>query len=52
MEMSQRNSLSNFLKQTTMTFFYKNREQESKTSPVWGLVPVGAGRILGKAVGA
>jgi hypothetical protein len=21
--------------------FYKNREQEGKTGPVWGLVPVG-----------
>jgi hypothetical protein len=37
MEMSQ----GNYLKQT-------NREQESKTGPVWGLVLVGGGKIWGK----
>jgi hypothetical protein len=24
--------------------FFKNREQEGKTGPVWGLVPVGGGK--------
>jgi hypothetical protein len=32
------------LKQTKMPFL-KNGEQEGKTGPVWGLVPVGGGRI-------
>jgi hypothetical protein len=27
--------------------FFQNRERESKTGPVWGLVPVGRGRIKG-----
>jgi hypothetical protein len=26
-------------------FSFKNKEQEGKTGPVWGLVPVGGGRI-------
>jgi hypothetical protein len=26
-------------------FFFKNEEQEGKTGPVWGLVPLGGGRI-------
>jgi hypothetical protein len=26
--------------------FFKNREQEGKTGPVWGLVPVGGGRLM------
>jgi hypothetical protein len=34
-----------------MSFFFKNREQEGKTGPVWGLVQVGGGRIKGKDVG-
>jgi hypothetical protein len=29
-------------------FLNKNREQEGKTGPVWGLVPVGRERIQGK----
>jgi hypothetical protein len=43
MEMSQRNSLYSYLKQTEIPFF-KNREQEGKTGPVWGLAPMGEGR--------
>jgi hypothetical protein len=37
--------LYSYLKQTKMSFF-KNREQEGKTGPVWGLVPVGGGRLM------
>jgi hypothetical protein len=37
-------TLYSYLKQTKMLFF-KNREQEGKTGPVWGLVPVTKGRI-------
>jgi hypothetical protein len=40
MEISQGNSLYSYLKQTKISFFFKNREQESKTGPVWGFVPV------------
>jgi hypothetical protein len=47
MEMSQWNSLYDYLIQTKMSFF-KNREQESKTGPVWGLVPVGGGEDIKK----
>jgi hypothetical protein len=38
MEMSQGNALCNYLKQTKMSvfFFYKIREQEGRTGPVWG----------------
>jgi hypothetical protein len=50
MEMSQGNSLCSYLKQTKMSFF-KNREQEGKTGPVWGLVPVGGRRTEGKGIG-
>jgi hypothetical protein len=32
----------NYLKQTKVSFF-KTREQEGKTGPVWGLVRVGRG---------
>jgi hypothetical protein len=35
MEMSQGNSLYNYLKQTKMSFF-KNREEEGKAGPMWG----------------
>jgi hypothetical protein len=42
MEMSQANSLCSYLKQTKMTFF-KNRGQEGKPGPAWGLAPVGRG---------
>jgi hypothetical protein len=37
--MSQGNSLYSYFKQTKMSFlffFYKIREQEGRTSPVWG----------------
>jgi hypothetical protein len=27
-----------------MSFFFKNKGQEGKTGPVWGLLPVGEGR--------
>jgi hypothetical protein len=35
--MSQRNSLGSYLKQTKISyfFFYKIREQEGRTGPVW-----------------
>jgi hypothetical protein len=51
MEMPQGNSLCSYLKQTKMTFFfcYKTGEQEDRTGPVWGLVPVG-GRMWAKGV--
>jgi hypothetical protein len=49
MEMSQRNSRYSHLKQRKMSFLI-NREQESKTSPVWGLTPVEGGEC-GKGVG-
>jgi hypothetical protein len=45
MEMSPGNSLYSYLKQKKMYFPLKNGEQENKTVPVWGLVPVGGGRI-------
>jgi hypothetical protein len=54
MEMSQGNPLYRYLKQTKMSFFfffYKTREQEGRTGPVWGLVPVGVGRMWEKSVG-
>jgi hypothetical protein len=45
MEMSQWNTLYNYLKQKyqVVFFFSQNVEQEGKSSPVWGLVPVGGG---------
>jgi hypothetical protein len=44
--MSQLNSLYRYLKQTNKNaFFFKNREQEGKVGPVWGLVPEAGGRI-------
>jgi hypothetical protein len=36
--------MEKFLKQTKIPFF-KNTEQEGKIGPIWGLVPVGKGRI-------
>jgi hypothetical protein len=44
MEMSQGNTLQNHLKMAKtwfFFFFFKNGEHVGKTSPVWGLVPVG-----------
>jgi hypothetical protein len=45
--MSQVNFLLSYLIQTKMPFF-KDGEQEGKTSPVWGLVPVGEGEDIKK----
>jgi hypothetical protein len=39
MKMSQRN----FLYPNKKCLFFKNGEQEGKTSPVWELAPVGGG---------
>jgi hypothetical protein len=44
MEVSQWNSLCNYLKQIKMSFFNIG-EQEGKTGPIWKLVPVGRGRL-------
>jgi hypothetical protein len=44
MEMSQWNTLCNYLKQMKMPFL-KNREQEGKIGPNSGLVSVGGGKI-------
>jgi hypothetical protein len=41
MEMSQGNSLHRYFKQKCL--FFKNRRQEGKTDPVWGLAPEGRG---------
>jgi hypothetical protein len=49
MEMSQRNSLQSYFQQAKLPFI-KNGEQEGKTGPIWGLVPVG-GKDIGKGVG-
>jgi hypothetical protein len=38
-------------KQKSHYFFYKKGEQEDRTGPVWGLVPVGGERKKEKAVG-
>jgi hypothetical protein len=43
METSKRNSLDSYFKQKQMSF--QNREQISKTGPVWGLTPVEVGRL-------
>jgi hypothetical protein len=55
MEMSQENSLCNYLKQTKMSFsFYKIGEQGSRTGPVWSggqLTPIAGGRRWIKGVG-
>jgi hypothetical protein len=54
MQMSQGNSLCNYLNQTKcLFFFYKINEQESVTGPAWvvGVVPMGGGKRLGKCVG-
>jgi hypothetical protein len=42
MAMSQWNSMYSSHIYTKMSFF-KNREQEGKTGPVWGLPPMGGG---------
>jgi hypothetical protein len=34
--------ISMFKMQTNKNAFFKNREQEGKTGPVWALLPVGA----------
>jgi hypothetical protein len=41
MEMSQGNSLYSYLKQQKCLFV--KTQQEGKTGPVWGLIPVGEG---------
>jgi hypothetical protein len=43
MERSQCNTLCSYLKQTKMSFFFKNRK--TKQVLLGGLVPVGGGRI-------
>jgi hypothetical protein len=49
MEMSQGNFLWTYLTQTKMSFFFiKNREQEGRTDPSGGLLPVGWGRTWGE----
>jgi hypothetical protein len=42
MEMSQGEILWSYLQKTKMSFF-RNKGQEGKTGPVWGLAPVGGG---------
>jgi hypothetical protein len=39
------------LNKQTKCLFFKNGGQEGKTGPVWGFVPVGAGKILDKGIG-
>jgi hypothetical protein len=54
MEMSQRNSLCIYLKQTKISclfFFYKNGEQESRTSTARGVDTSGRGQEVGKGHG-
>jgi hypothetical protein len=48
MEMSQQNTLYNYTNKNIL--FFKNRDQEGKTDPVWGLVPVGGDRIKKRLV--
>jgi hypothetical protein len=43
MEMSQGNIVA-ILNQQKMSFL-KNREQKGKTVPVWGLAPLGGGKM-------
>jgi hypothetical protein len=43
-------SLYSYCIQIKLSFF-KNGGQECKTGPVWGLAPVGGGRILKKGYG-
>jgi hypothetical protein len=39
------------IKNVIIVFFkYKNRKQEGRTGPVWGIVPVGEGKKQGKGV--
>jgi hypothetical protein len=40
--------LNIYLKQTEMSLFFLNGKQEGRTSPVWGLVPVAAGEVVGR----
>jgi hypothetical protein len=48
-EMPQGNSLCSYLKQAKMSFFfYKIGEQESRTSPVLGVIPVCVGEDVGR----
>jgi hypothetical protein len=53
MEMSQGNSLCNYLKQTKMSFFffYKIGEQEGRTGPAWGVGTSGRREEVGKGCG-
>jgi hypothetical protein len=54
MEMSQGNSLHSYLKQTKMSFFfffYKIREQEGGTGPVWRGWYQWEGEEVGKGCG-
>jgi hypothetical protein len=37
-----------YFKKTKCHFLNKNREQEGKTGPVWGLVPMGGGEDIRK----
>jgi hypothetical protein len=37
--------LATLYKQKCLFKIFKNREQEGKSGPVWGLAPVGEGRI-------
>jgi hypothetical protein len=52
MEMSQGNSMCNYLRQTNMSliFFYKIRGQEGGTDPVWGVGISGDGKGYGESV--
>jgi hypothetical protein len=40
-----------YLKQKKLNFFFKSREKEGKTGPVWGVGTSGRGRIWEKGVG-
>jgi hypothetical protein len=53
MEMSQGNSLCSYFKQTKIVifFFYKIREQEGETGPVWGVGISGQVEDVGKGHG-
>jgi hypothetical protein len=51
--MSQENSLYSYLKRTKMSFFYfyKIKEQEGRTGPVWGTGINGREWRYGKGMG-
>jgi hypothetical protein len=53
MEMSQRNSLCSYLKQTKISFFffYKTGEQEGGTDPISGICSSEEGSRWGKGEG-